>query len=236
MDRLYKFFSFLLSLLLYFVIVGSLVWYFVDTEPIKKVELKAQSIDVYLNTPTPKPQKTVPTKTPKQKPKKIVKPAKKEGSSSPKHRASLSDLFASLNTKRLKPHKTPQKRAQTPSRFKGSGSKKAEKLLEELRLKEYQPSAKRSIKSISGEKDPYLEKVYKILYMYWIPSKLSAGNRAKVRITIYPDGHMEYKVLHYSSSQVFNQELDRYLESMRMQSFPKPQKPREFIVYFEAKE
>ena len=103
MDRLYKFFSFLLSLLLYFVVVGSLVWYFVDIESIKKVELKAQSIDIYLDTPTPKPQKTVPTKTPKPKPKKIVKPAKKEGSSSSRHRASLNELFASLNTKRLKP-------------------------------------------------------------------------------------------------------------------------------------
>ncbi len=235
MDRLYKIFSFLLSIIFYLVVVGSLVWYFTDIQPIKKVELKAQSIDVYLTTPTPKSQKVEPKKMPKPKPPK-AKPAKKVGSTSPKHKASLSDLFASVNTKRLKRHKTSQKRAKKPSRFKGEGAKKAKKLLEQLRLKEYQPSAKRSIKSISGEKDPYLEKVYKILYMYWIPSKLSAGNRAKVRITIYPDGHMEYKVLRYSPSQIFNQELDRYLEIMRMQSFPKPQKPKEFIVYFEAKE
>ena len=235
MDRVYKLLSFFLSVAFYLMVVGSLVWYFVDTEPIKKVELKAQSIDVYLATPAPKPQKVVPQKIIKPKPPK-AKPAKKEGSSSPKHRASLNDLFASIDTKRLKRHKTPQKRAQKPSRFKGEGSKKAKKLLEQLRLKEYQPSAKRSIKSISGEKDPYLEKVYKILYTYWMPSKLSAGNRAKVQITIYPDGHMEYKVLRYSPSQVFNQELDNYLEIMRMQSFPKPQRKREFIVYFEAKE
>ncbi len=235
MDRLYKVFSFLLSIALYLVVVGSLVWYFTDSQPIKKVELKAQSIDVYLTTPAPKQKRVVPQKTLKPKPPKS-RPAKKEGSTSAKQRASVNDLFASLDTKRLKRHKTSQRRAQKPSRFKGEGSKKAKKLLEQLRLKEYRPSAKRSIKSVSGEKDPYLEKVYKLLYTYWIPSKASAGNRSKVRITIYPDGHMEYRVLQYSPSPVFNQELDRYLDVMRMQSFPKPKRSREFIVYFEAKE
>ncbi len=235
MDRLYKFLSFFVSFIFYFAIVSFLTAHFTTSQSIKKIECKAQSIDVYLSPPTPKPQKVLPKKPPKPKPKERIA-AKKEGSSTPKQTPSLKDLFASIDTKRLKSHKTPRKKSVRPSRLRGEGSKKAQKLLDQLRLKEYRPSAKRSIKSIQGEKDPYLQKVYKILYTYWIPSQLSAGNRAKVKITIYPNGQMRYKVLRYSSSEIFNQELDRYLEIMRMQTFPKPSRPREFVVYFEAKE
>ncbi len=235
MDRFYKFISFFVSLIFYFVIVGFLITHFTNSQSIKKIEFKAQSIDVYLSPPTPKPQKVLPKKPPKPKPQKRM-PAKKEGSSAPKRSSSLKDLFASVDTKRLKSHKTPRKKSVRPSRVRGEGSKKAQKLLDRLRLKEYQPSAKRSIKSIQGEKDPYLQKIYKILYMYWIPSQLSAGNRAKVKITIDSNGQMRYKVLRYSSSEIFNQELDRYLQIMRMQTFPKPDRSREFVVYFEAKE
>ncbi len=232
MDRLFKLFAFLLSLLLYLLIILFFLNYFIK-DKVHKIEIKAQSIDVYITEPTQKakvvPQKIEPHKKP-EAPKK-----KKSGSSSPKPKVLVSDLFSTVKTEKVKAKKesTP---SQEVSKYRGHGGKKAKKLLEKLRLKEYQPSTKRMVKSVTGEKDPYLEKVYKLLYTYWMPSKLSAGNRAKVQIIIYTDGHITYKVLRYSSSDIFNQELDQYLQMLQSYTFPTPKKTRTIVVYFEAKE
>ena len=197
----------------------------------QKIQIDAQAIDVFIESPT-KIQKTVPVKKIE---KSSVPKQKKHGSSSPKQRSSdLKNLFAKLDTKSLKKQKP--KRSETPSRYKGRGGKKAQELLKKLKLKEFEPKSKRSIKSVEGKQDPYLQKVYKILYSYWIPSKESAGNRAKVLITIDRYGNFNYKVLHYSSSEIFNQELKEFLEAMKMHEFPHPRQKRTITVFFEAKE
>ncbi len=232
MDRLFfNITSFLLALLVYIFLVLFFLNQFFDLRKPQKIEIKAQAIDVFIQTPT-KTQKVVPVK--KIEKSSAPKP-KKRGSSSPKQRSSdLKNLFAKLDTKSLTKQKP--KRSETPSKYKGRGGKRAQELLKKLKLKEFEPKSKRSIKSVEGKKDPYLQKVYKILYSYWIPSKESAGNRAKVQITIDRYGNFSYKVLQYSSSDIFNQELKEFLEAMKMQEFPHPRQKRTITVFFEAKE
>ncbi len=222
--------SFFLSLALYLLIAMLLLTHYFSQTP-QKIAIKGQAIDVFIKTPQ-KTQKIVPVK----KIEKSQAPKKKQtGSQSAKHRSSdLQNLFAKLNTKTLQKHK--QKRSNAPSKFKGKGGPKAQELLKKLKLKEFEPKSRSAIKSVEGKKDPYLQKVYKILYSYWIPSKASAGNSAKVRITIDRYGNFSYKVLQYSQSPIFNDELDQFLQAMQMQEFPHPAQKRTITVIFEAKE
>ncbi len=232
MDRLFfNIVSFVLALLVYIFLVLLFLGQFFHLHKPQRIEIKAQAIDVFIETPQ-KTQKVVPVK--KIEKSSAPKP-KKRGSSSPKQRSSnVKNLFAKLDTKSLKRPKP--KRSETPSKYKGHGGKKAEELLKKLKLKEFEPKSKRSIKSVEGKQDPYLQKVYKILYSYWIPSKESAGNRAIVQITIDRYGNFSYKVLQYSQNEIFNQELEEFLEAMKMKEFPHPKQKRTMTVLFEAKE
>ena len=221
--------SFIIALLLYILIVLFMLQQFFSEQKPKQLEIKAQSIDVYIQTPhksVPKPVMQMQKSTPR-------KSAQKHGSSSPKKSQAIKNLFAQIKTSA--PKKRTPKRASHPSRFKGTGGAKASELLKKLQLQTTLPSHK-SIKSVSGEKDPYLQKIYTILYSNWMPSKMSAGNKAKVRITIDTNGNFSYKILEPSESALFNEELQSYLENMSKQHFPPPPKQKEFVVYFVAKD
>ncbi|BCD60061.1 MULTISPECIES: energy transducer TonB [unclassified Nitratiruptor] len=225
-------FSLTLSIALYLLIVLGVLHFFTQENP-TKIAIKAQSIDIMISEPKKEMKKVVTKKRVEKK--STPKKHKKSGSKSPKKRANIKNLFASLDTKSLHAE-TPKRKSTEVSRFKGKGGKKAQKLLEKLQLKEFQPAQEKSIKSVEGKQDPYLEKVYKILYTYWIPSKESAGAQAKVKIIIDTQGNFDYKVLQYSNNETFNEELDEYLQAMKSEHFPKPDQKRELTVLFVAKD
>ncbi|BAF70325.1 energy transducer TonB [Nitratiruptor sp. SB155-2] len=225
-------FSFTLSVAIYLLIVLGLFHFFNEENP-TKISIKAQSIDVMISEPKKELKKVVAKKRVEKK--RIPKKSRKSGSQSPKKRANIKNLFASLDTRSLQT-KTPKQKSAEVSKFRGKGGKKAQKLLEKLQLKEFQPAHEKSIKSVEGKKDPYLEKVYKILYTYWIPSKESAGAQAKVKIIIDTKGNFDYQVLQYSNNETFNEELDEYLQTMKSEHFPKPAQKRELTVLFVAKD
>ena len=236
MDRtLLKIFSFLASLAIYLLIALLFVTFFFTKTVPKKIQIQADAIDVMIvEEKKPKVKKTILTQ--KSQRKIVSKPKKRVGSASPKKRANIKNLFASLDTKALQTKLPHKKRSENPSRYRGEGGKKARKLLEKLKLQDFEPAPHKSIKSVQGEKDPYLQKVYKILYSYWIPSKESAGAEAKVRITIDENGELSYEILQLSNNETFNEELKNYLDAMRLQQFPKPEKKRVFDVLFVAKD
>ncbi len=233
MDKtIYKTLAFLFSLVLYVAVLLFFLAYFFHRQTPQRIEIKADAIEVYLTQKTPK--KAIVSQ-PKKPPKKVATTKKASGSQKAKATPNIKDLFSTIKTpKKAKPKKQSPKK-ETPSRFKGHGGKRAKELLKKLHLKEPQLASKKSIKSVSGKQDPYLQKIYKILYAYWMPSEMSAGNRAKVLIRIDRHGNFDYEILQSSQSDIFNAELQDYLERMRQEKFPSPSQNREFIVYFEAK-
>ena len=67
--------------------------------------------------------------------------------------------------------------------------------------------------------------------------ELSEKIRPEVKIVIDSFGNFDYKVLLFSSSEIFNKELLEYLEYLKTKNFPLPKEAkREIVVYFEAKE
>jgi len=215
------------SLLFYGAVLTLLGLYFFDQERFRTIQIQEQAIDVVVMESAPKPTPT-PPKSSKKSPS-----TKRPGSSTPKHRPSIQELFAGVKVEKRK--KIPRSKSR-PSRLKGANEARAKELVSKLDIKEYTPPSKRSIKSISGEKDPYLQKVYKILYSYWAPSLQSAGNSAIVKIFIDRYGNFSYTILRPSASALFNEELQSYLESLRQVPFPAPKEDRSITVRFEAKD
>jgi len=242
-DLFLRLLSFFLALAFYGLLVLWLLL-FLHQSQAKKIQIKADAIDVMIETKKEakkQPPKPVAKPT-KPKPKPQAKKSKNEGSKSPKavrsKEKSIKDLFASINARRTTTKKTTAKRpANTPSRKKGE-RKSAKKLVENLKLQDFTlQDSRKSLKSVEGDVDPYLEKVYKILYENWIPSKLSAGSWAKVRMTIDIDGSISYEVVQWSENENFNEELREYLEYISTLTFPKPPEgSRKFTVRIEAKE
>ena len=225
-----KLLSLLLSFWLYIAVLLFFTFYFFQEERFKKVQIKEQAIDVVVIEQQDK--KPVPAKKPSQK---RAEPKKNPGSTTPKHQPTIQELFAGVKVdKRRK--KIAKAKKSPPSRLKGREGKKAKELLKKLDFKEFKVASKRSIKSVSGEKDSYLEKVYKILYSYWVPSQESAGNSAKVKIKIDRYGNFSYEILRRSASDLFDRELEEYLQNLTRLQFPKPHADREIVVRFEAKD
>ncbi|WP_281950560.1 TonB C-terminal domain-containing protein [Nitrosophilus kaiyonis] len=235
------------SIFLYISIFILMLFYFVENQEIlKKFNIKQKSVEVSLIEPQ-KIKKIETKKIKKTGPKEKIeakKTKKRVGSLSPKEEIDISKLFSTIKTskkKTIKKKAKPIKKRTPPSRFKGESLRKkesAKEILKKMNIKDVsRVLAKASIESVEGENDPYMSKVYEILYKYWLPSQESAGNRAKVKIMIDSSGNFDYKVLLFSPSEIFNKELIEYLEYLKTKKFPIPKEGyKEITVYFEAKE
>ncbi|NPA64159.1 MAG: TonB C-terminal domain-containing protein, partial [Epsilonproteobacteria bacterium] len=208
-------------------------------EEFKRLKVEGEAVEVYIQTPKKSPKPSGIRSVAGVKNRGVKKTVKKSRSGSRSAKQSvqkeLRDLFASLDAKKITSKKTistpPPNR---PSRKRGES---ARELLQKLSFKEYTlEDASRSVKAVEGVVDPYLQKVYRILYENWMPSQLSAGNWAKVRIVIDEEGDFFYQVLQWSKNEAFNDELRRYLEYLETIRFPVPEKRRSIVVRFEAKE
>ena len=89
-----------------------------------------------------------------------------------------------------------------------------------------------------GEVDAYMSKLYDRIYRSWQPEAIYAGEEAKVRLHIAPDGSFDYAVLFPSDNQGFNQSLIEYLDRLKREKLP-PHKRGETLdvdIEFKAKE
>jgi len=226
--------TFIASVAFYFLLLLFFSFYFLHKDRFKKVEVKAQSIDILVLEE--KPKKNIPIHQPNPK-KSSIKKRPHSGPPSPKQKTpSIKNLFSSLDAKKFQTQEPKPQPIPQPSRFKERESAKTKELVDKLTFKEFVPLSQKSIKSVSGKRDPYLEEIYRILYSYWVPSQASAGGEAIVEITIDTNGDFDYKILKLSNNEIFNQELEKFLEKMRTTTFPAPSKTRVVKVRFEAKD
>ncbi|MRI83612.1 MAG: hypothetical protein C6I00_04250 [Nitratiruptor sp.] len=231
----------LLSLLFALILYGLLIWSLSLLGPRdeERIKMEGEPIEILLLEPQPRPTpprpKVKPNPNPAPPKPKIQRnpPKKPKGSPTPKERSApkIQDLFASLKGKYTTKPVAPRPKASIPSRKRAKNN--VRKLLETLDL-QVQPSGAK--KRVEGVEDPYLRKVYRILYDHWHPSKMSGGHWAKVVITIRRDGTFSYRVLESSGDALFDRELESYLDYLTTRSFPRPKEARSFIVRFRAKE
>ena len=171
--------------------------------------------------------------------KKIVK---KSASISSKKRSDLKSLFANVKTKAKVIKKkivNNIKKSTTTSRFKSKFEKqtKVDNQLSKL-LKEQTSKAtiKKNSGDIKNEKDPYISKIYEMLYQRWNPLLLLDGLSAKVVLTINSNGELKYRILQYSGDSSFDDQLVMFLEEQSTLKFPIPKKQKiDIEVIFKAK-
>jgi hypothetical protein len=170
--------------------------------------------------------------------KKIVK---KSTSISAKKRSDLKSLFANI---KIKAHSIEKRQASNiqkstvTSRFKSKFEKKSKsnnKLTKLLKKQKITYTNKRA-SDTKNEKDPYISKIYNLLYQRWNPLLLLDGLSTKVLLTIYSTGKLKYRVIQYSGDSTFDNQLVIFLEKQSILEFPHPNKNKVDIeVVFTSK-
>ncbi len=170
--------------------------------------------------------------------KKIVK---KSTSVSAKQRSDLKSLFAKVKTKSAivkKETVSNVKKSSITSRFKSKFEKQSEsnnilsKLLDSKKMK----MTKQNSGDAKNENDPYISKIYDILYQRWQPLLIIDGLSTKVIITIHIGGKFTYRIVQYSGDSSFDNQLILFLDNQSQLSFPSPKKSKiDIEVIFTAK-
>jgi outer membrane biosynthesis protein TonB len=196
------------ALFIYLTLIVLLLYYFGyhhTSRPTHFVTKNEQGIAVSLAGPpsaqsAPKPK---PKATPKKRPSEPHKPVQrkklavtqKARKAPTAKKPDTRKLFS--HVKRSPPRKPVQKRAAG-----AAGSKKTG----ERTLKKSQGS--------SGVENAYLAKVERLL-KGWPAQANFAGEEIDIRLTIYPDGRFDYRILKLSANPDFNHELINYLKQLQ---------------------
>jgi len=166
---------------------------------------------------------------------------KKTASVSAKQKSNLKSLFAKVKTKsRVIKKKVVSNvvKSSTTSRFKSKFEKQSQTNNKSLsKLVDSKKSALVDLKTgdAKNEKDPYISKIYEILYKRWQPLLIVDGLSTKVKIIINKSGKFSYRVLQYSGDNSFDNQLVLFLERQQGEQFPLPSSSKiEIEVIFTA--
>jgi protein TonB len=220
----------IIAVALYLGLILLLLYYFGfhrSTTPTHFVTKNQQGISVSLAGPPspraiPKPRPKTPAKKRPPKPIKATKApkaaVKKMARKTPRpKRPDARRLFS--HVKKARPKKPPTKTASG-----GDGGVKAHG----------ERSLKKSRTEL-GRENVYLAKVERLL-KGWPAQANFAGEEIDIRLTIYPDGRFDYRILKLSANPDFNHELINYLKQLQNVGFGPHShgKPYEIEVRFIA--
>ena len=196
-------------------------------------------ISVSLNMPDVTPTKNDAKPDPKPTPVKEVapepepEPVKEEIESTPEPvNTDVSSLFddvwtQSADTKvEKKVEKVDTKRlAAIEKRIKTKEVKKSQKASDTIKTLELvKPSIEvvGASASTAPEVNKYLAKIHGMVKAKFYPPASTEGDSAKVRVKLDANGHVtSYRVLVYSGSVIFNEEVDRLKSRLMRMAFPK---------------
>ena len=178
-----------------------------------KVEHKSKKKKVKKQKSKKVPKKVRNIKKSTKKPQKKIKIAKKKASSKVHKKIDTAKLFHSL------PKSLTKKETQSSTKKGGSGGKSLQKSNKQ-----------------KGVENRYLANVQRIL-QGWPAQSNFAGEKVRVKLTIYPSGLFDYKILYRSLNPEFNEALKHYLEQLKGVGFGPHSnpKPLNVIVEFIAK-
>ena len=191
------------------------------------------SLNMDMITPTKNEAKPDPEPTPKAEVIPEPEPVVDEIESTPEPvNTDVSSLFddvwtQSADTKvEKKVEKVDTKRlAAIEKRIKTKETKKTQKASDTIKtLQLVKPSIEvvGASASTAPEVNKYLAKIHAQVKAKFYPPASTAGNSAKVRVKIDANGHVvSYRVIVYSGSSIFNEEVDRLKSRLNRMTFPK---------------
>ena len=247
----YFFIGGVVSLSLYFLLLGFVVYYFYE-EHLKPKSYSYHKKDFLEITIAERKEEKKPKKIQSHEKKETIKqeppkkePVKKEepkDSRDKVERRSLKSLFSTVKAKDYKKvmeEKRVSHKARA-SRLKKEINKnslaKKNKVLKMIKgLKLSKNSA--SVSSKKGEYNEYIGKVQEIIDLKWqqTPQTLP-GNKAYVLIKIDKYGRFSYKIEKLSYNNAFNSKLREFLESLKYTRFPPYRKGKYIEIRIEFKD
>ncbi len=238
--------------LFYLLLIFVLIYFFNEYKRSKRyVPAKSESIEVSIlqqSSKKPEPKRRAEAK--KERKRQVKAPAEKKLSSTapksvahPKPKA-ISSLFEGIKASAPVESAGAARLANAPKiKYKAASSeerratRKASTLIKDINLS--RPEIEITSKSSGiGEVDEYMSRLYEKIYKSWQPQAVYAGEQAKVRLRISPDGSFEYSLLYPSDNQGFNQSLIEYLDRLKREKLPSRKEGGQLNVdiTFKAKE
>ncbi len=236
----------------YLLVLWLLILFFNDYKKTKRyVPENTQRIEVAIIEKSSRKRIQKPKPSPKKERKTVSKPkpAKKSSSVSAKERVAskpkaISSLFEGIKADAPLENRLAARIANAPKiDYKASSSnetqnsERASRIVRDINLSK--PEIDITSKSSGvGEVDEYMSKLYDIIYKSWHPEAIYAGEEAKARLQIMPDGSFDYTLLYPSDNRGFNQSLIEYLDRLKAAKLP-PHKRDERLdvdIEFKAKE
>ena len=249
-ERRYFYIGALAAVAFYLLLLLLLILFFNDYKRSKRyVPKKSQNIEVAIvmqSSKKPEPKR----RAQKEQKRKVKAPAVKKPApaapktSTPAEPKAISSLFKGIKADRPVESGSAARLANAPKiRYKASAETESKKRVEASRLVRdinlSRPQIDITSKSSGiGEVDEYMSRLYDRIYRSWQPEAIYAGEEAKVRLRIAPDGSFDYSLLFPSDNQGFNQSLIEYLDRLKREKLP-PHKRGETLdvdIEFKAKE
>ncbi len=204
----------------------------IDTFAMQKDNYISVSLDMDLVMPTMNEAKPDPEPTPKQEVVPEPEPAPEEIESTPDPvNTDVSSLFDDVWTQSAdtkvdkKVEKVDTKRlAAIEKRIKTKETQKLQKASETIKTLELvKPSIEvvGASASTAPEVNEYLAKIHAQVKSKFYPPASSEGESAKVSVKLDANGNLtSYRVLVYSGSNIFNEEVDRLQRRLQRMTFP----------------
>lgn len=258
--KFHTFTYFIISSIIYVCIVGGIfvkLTYFRD-EPKKYTDtpdafmdimIVERELDITVKAPEKKeeivkidePEKKEDVKKEEPKPDTTNKPVEPEPKPAEpeivekKEEPSLKDLFKDINISKLKEDKAAKKKEspKEQSRKKPentqaqSSQKKASDVINALTLDKV---AKTPKSQMTGEYNPYIGQITRILQTKWNAYKADSNDDATVQISIDLNGNFSYSIKQLSYNSEFNDKVRDFLQSMTFEKFPPPEDGRVFTI------
>jgi len=238
-DNRYFFISGFISLTLFAVVVFLFAMVIfhnsrIDTFAMQEDNYISVSLNMDVVVPTQNDAKPDPKPTPKEEivPEPEPEPAVEEIESTPEPvNTDVSSLFddvwtQSADTKvEKKEEKIDTKRlAAIEKRIKTKETVKTQKASDKIKALELvKPSIEvvGASASTAPEVNKYLAKIHAMVKAKFYPPASTEGNSAKVRVKLDASGHVSsYRVLVYSGSTIFNEEVDHLKRRLMRMTFP----------------
>ena len=163
--------------------------------------------------------------------------------------ASISSLFDTVSTKKPTRSNTEAKKIEISKEFRQAAQKRtktktkkepqksAKEIADSLKEKSAklvisQPDATPASKGLYNE---YYAKIQALIYKHWNPSPEVAGSTAKIRLELFKNGSVsDVRVITYSENELFNYELEEFIEHIKGLIFPLTTKDSVIEIYIGA--
>lgn len=237
-DNRYFYFSGFLSLLIFFAAImmfGFVLFQKNTIDTFAMTEDNYISVSVNMDVPVPSKNdvKPDPEPTPKEEipPEPEPEPVVEEMEVTPDPvETDVSNLFddvwtPSADTKVVKeePKVDTKRLAAIEKRIKTKEVKKTKKASESIKTLTLQKSTAKAVgasASTAPEVNKYLAKIHAQVKSKFYPAASTEGSSAKIRITLDANGNLvRYRVLVYSGSALFNEEVDRLEGRLKQMTF-----------------